>query len=390
MDIKEKSLVLHSKLNGKLEVNSKKNITTKEDLSLLYSPGVAKPCEEIHKNEEDIYKYTIKKNTVAVVSDGSAVLGLGNIGAKAAIPVMEGKAVLFKEFAGVDAFPICIDTNDTNKIIETVRLIAPVFGAINLEDISAPRCVEIENTLKECLDIPVFHDDQHGTAVVVLAGIINALKIVGKTFEDIKVVVNGDGSAGYAISKMLYNFNVKNIVVCGIDGIIKEDEKNNIVQNELLKFTNPNGEKGKLKDALKGSDVFIGVSRGNIVDYKMIESMNKDAIVFAMANPTPEIMPDDAKKGGARIVGTGRSDFNNQVNNVLAFPGIFKGALEAGVRQITEEMKVAAAKAIADCVKESDLSEDNILPLALDRNVANEVAKAVYDIGIKTKCSFNI
>ena len=279
----------------------------------------------------------------------------------------------------------------TKKIIETIKLIAPVFGAINLEDISAPRCVEIENALKECLDIPVFHDDQHGTAVVVLAGIINALKIVGKKFENIKVVVNGDGSAGYAISKMLYNFNVKNIVVCGIDGIIKEDENNNIVQNELLKFTNPNGEEGKLEDALKGSDVFIGVSKGNIVDYKMIERMNDDAIVFAMANPTPEIMPDEAKRGGAKIVGTGRSDFDNQVNNVLAFPGIFKGALEAGVKQITEEMKVAAAKAIASCVLESDLSEDNILPLALDRNVSDKVAKAVYDIGkSEAECGFNI
>ncbi|WP_138269313.1 NAD(P)-dependent malic enzyme [Anaerofustis stercorihominis] len=390
MDVKEKSLKLHEQLNGKLEVISKKEVKTNEDLSLLYTPGVAQPCVEIHENEDDVYKYTVKKNLVGVVSDGTAVLGLGDIGAKAAIPVMEGKAILFKEFGGVDAFPICVDSKDVDEIVKTVKLISPVFGGINLEDISAPRCVEIENRLKEELDIPVFHDDQHGTAIVVGAGITNALKIVKKDIDKIKIVVNGDGSAGYAITKMLINLGAKNVVVCGINGALKEGRDDNYVQRELLKITNPNKEEGLLKDVIKNADVFIGVSKGNLVDEEMVRSMSEDAIIFAMANPVPEIMPDVAKKGGARVVGTGRSDFENQVNNVLAFPGIFKGALGAYATKITEGMKVEATYAIANFIKEDELNEHNILPSALDKNVADAVAKAVYDQAIKEGVVKNI
>ncbi|MCO8193126.1 NADP-dependent malic enzyme [Anaerofustis sp. NSJ-163] len=390
MDVKEKSLKLHEQLNGKLEVISKKEVKTNEDLSLLYTPGVAQPCVKIHENEDDVYKYTVKKNLVGVVSDGTAVLGLGDIGAKAAIPVMEGKAILFKEFGGVDAFPICVDSKDVDEIVKTVKLISPVFGGINLEDISAPRCVEIENRLKEELDIPVFHDDQHGTAIVVGAGITNALKIVKKDIDKIKIVVNGDGSAGYAITKMLINLGAKNVVVCGINGALKEGRDDNYVQRELLKITNPNKEEGLLKDVIKNADVFIGVSKGNLVDEEMVRSMSEDAIIFAMANPVPEIMPDVAKKGGARVVGTGRSDFENQVNNVLAFPGIFKGALGAYATKITEGMKVEATYAIANFIKEDELNEHNILPSALDKNVADAVAKAVYDQAIKEGVVKNI
>lgn len=390
MDVKEKSLKLHEDLRGKIEVRSKKEVKTSEDLSLLYTPGVAEPCVKIHENEDNVYKYTAKKNLVGVVSDGSAVLGLGNIGAKASIPVMEGKAILFKEFGDVDAFPICIDSTNVEDIVKTVKLISPVFGGINLEDISAPRCVEVEEMLKEELDIPVFHDDQHGTAIVVGAGIINSLKIVNKDIDKIKIVVNGDGSAGYAITKMLINLGAKNVIVCGINGVVKEDENNNYVQKELSKITNPNKEDGTLKDVIKNADVFIGVSKGNLVDKEMVESMNDDAVIFAMANPTPEIMPDVAKSGGARVVGTGRSDFENQVNNVLAFPGIFRGALDAYATKISEGMKVAATHAIADFVKEEDLNEHNILPSALDKEVAKAVAKAVYDEAVKENIVKNI
>ncbi|MCR2033638.1 NAD(P)-dependent malic enzyme [Anaerofustis stercorihominis] len=390
MDVKEKSLKLHEDLRGKIEVVSKKEVKTSEDLSLLYTPGVAEPCVKIHENEDNVYKYTAKKNLVGVVSDGSAVLGLGNIGAKASIPVMEGKAILFKEFGDVDAFPICIDSTDVEDIVKTVKLISPVFGGINLEDISAPRCVEVEERLKEELDIPVFHDDQHGTAIVVGAGIINSLKIVNKDIDKIKIVVNGDGSAGYAITKMLINLGAENVIVCGINGVVKEDENNNYVQRELSKITNPNKEDGTLKDVIKNADVFIGVSKGNLVDKEMVESMNDDAVIFAMANPTPEIMPDVAKSGGARVVGTGRSDFENQVNNVLAFPGIFRGALDAYATKISEGMKVAATHAIADFVKEEDLNEHNILPSSLDKEVASAVAKAVYDEAVKENIVKNI
>ncbi|RGD74141.1 NAD(P)-dependent malic enzyme [Anaerofustis stercorihominis] len=390
MDVKEKSLKLHEDLSGKIEVVSKKEVKTSEDLSLLYTPGVAEPCVKIHENEDNVYKYTAKKNLVGVVSDGSAVLGLGDIGAKASIPVMEGKAILFKEFGDVDAFPICIDSTDVEDIVKTVKLISPVFGGINLEDISAPRCVEVEERLKDELDIPVFHDDQHGTAIVVGAGIINSLKIVKKDIDKIKIVVNGDGSAGYAITKMLINLGAKNVIVCGINGVVKEDKDNNYVQKELSKITNPNKEEGTLKDVIKNADVFIGVSKGNIVDKEMVESMNGDAVIFAMANPTPEIMPDVAKSGGARVVGTGRSDFENQVNNVLAFPGIFRGALDAYATKISEGMKVAATHAIANFIKEEDLNEHNILPSALDKDVASVVAKAVYDEAVKENIVKNI
>ncbi len=377
MDIYDKSLKLHESLKGKIEVISKSKIKNREDLSLLYTPGVARPCEEIAKDETKAYKYTIKKNMVGVVSDGSAVLGLGNIGASASIPVMEGKAILFKEFSGVDAFPICIDTNDSDKIVETIKLISPVFGGINLEDIASPRCVEIEEKLKEVLDIPVFHDDQHGTAIVVGAGIINALKVVGKKIEDIKIIVNGDGSAGYAITKMLLNLGARELIVCGINGVVSKDKGNNYVQEKLASMTNPKKEKGKLCNVIKNADVFIGVSKGNVLSKEMVESMNEDKIVFAMANPVPEIMPDIAKEAGARIVGTGRSDFNNQINNVLAFPGVFKGALDVFAKEITEKMKIAAVYAIANYIKDEDLNEENIIPSPLDKNVANEVAKAV-------------
>ena len=380
MTTDEKALKLHADLKGKLSTEAKYHVKTREDLSLAYTPGVAKPCVEIANNPEDVYKYTWKGNTVAVVSDGSAVLGLGNIGAKAAMPVMEGKAVLFKEFGNVNAVPICLDTQDPDEIVDTVVRISPGFGGINLEDISAPRCFEIENRLKEILDIPVFHDDQHGTAIVVLAGIINALKVVGKEKENCKVVVNGDGSAGIAIAKLLLKYGFKDVTICGLYGILSKDIKDlNWAQKEMAEVTNLSGQNGVLADAMKSADIFIGVSAPNIVSEEMVASMNKDAILFAMANPTPEIMPDLAKKAGARVVGTGRSDFPNQVNNVVAFPGIFKGALEGRAKQITEEMKLAAAHAIASLVPDSELNEDNILHEAFNPDVADVVSKAVKD-----------
>ncbi|MGE9949734.1 NAD(P)-dependent malic enzyme [Coprococcus catus] len=378
MSISEKALEMHEKWNGKIETTAKSHVNSREDLAIAYTPGVAEPCKVIAKDKEAAYKYTIKANTIAVVSDGSAVLGLGNIGAHAAMPVMEGKAVLFKEFGGVNAVPICLDTQDTEEIIKTVVNIAPAFGGINLEDISAPRCFEIESRLKELLDIPVFHDDQHGTAIVVLAGIINALKVTGKKMEECKVVVNGAGSAGVAITKLLLTYGFPDITMCDINGIISESSPNlNWMQQEMAKLTNLSGATGTLADALKGADIFVGVSAPNIVTKEMVASMNPDAILFAMANPVPEIMPDLAKEAGAKVVGTGRSDFPNQVNNVIAFPGIFKGALEGRATQITEEMKLATAKAIAGLVSDEELNENNILPEAFDPRVADVVSKAV-------------
>ena len=378
MTNQEKALELHAKLQGKLETVSKTPVRTREDLALVYTPGVAEPCKVIAKDPAAAYTYTMKANTVAVVSDGSAVLGLGNIGPKAAMPVMEGKAVLFKEFGGVNAVPICLDTQDTEEIIKAVTWLAPAFGGINLEDISAPRCFEIEERLKETLDIPVFHDDQHGTAIVVLAGIINALKVVGKKKEDCRVVVNGAGSAGVAITRLLLTYGFPDIIMCDKTGILCDgDEGLNWMQKKMTEVTNLNNETGSLADALKGADIFIGVSAPNIVTPKMVASMNRDSILFAMANPIPEIMPDVAKAAGARVVGTGRSDFPNQVNNVVAFPGIFKGALEGRATQITEEMKLAAAEAIAGLVPADKLSDDNIMPEAFDPQVAEVVANAV-------------
>lgn len=380
MTTNEKALQLHKEWNGKLETVSKTPVKSREDLSLAYTPGVAEPCKVIAKDPEAAYTYTMKANTVAVVSDGSAVLGLGNIGALAAIPVMEGKAVLFKEFGGVNAVPICLDTQDTEEIIKTVTAIAPAFGGINLEDISAPRCFEIESRLKEILDIPVFHDDQHGTAIVVLAGIINALKVTGRKKEDCKIVINGAGSAGVAITKLLLRYGFPDITMCDITGILsKKSENLNWMQKEMMEVTNLEGKTGTLADALKGADIFVGVSAPNIVTADMVKSMNKDAIIFAMANPVPEIMPDIAKAAGAKVVGTGRSDFPNQVNNVVAFPGIFKGALEGRAAQITEEMKLAAALALANLVPDSELNENNILPEAFDPKAVEVVSKAVKD-----------
>ena len=378
MTTNEKALKLHEEWNGKLETVSKTPVKTREALALAYTPGVAEPCKVIAKDPEAAYTYTWKANTIAVVSDGSAVLGLGNIGPRAAMPVMEGKAVLFKEFGGVNAVPICLDTQDTEEIIKAVTWLAPGFGGINLEDISAPRCFEIEERLKASLDIPVFHDDQHGTAIVVLAGIINGLKVVGKKKEDCKVVVNGAGSAGVAITKLLLTYGFTNVIMCDKVGIIgKDTEGLNWMQQKMTETTNPNGERGTLADALKGADIFVGVSAPNIVTPDMVSSMNRDSILFAMANPVPEIMPDAAKAAGARVVGTGRSDFPNQVNNVVAFPGIFKGALEGRARQITEEMKLAAALAIANLVPDDQLNEDNIMPEAFDPKVAEVVSEAV-------------
>ena len=378
MTTNEKALLMHEKWNGKLETVSKTPVKTREDLAIAYTPGVAEPCKVIAKDKEAAYKYTMKANTVAVVSDGSAVLGLGNIGPYAAMPVMEGKAVLFKEFGNVNAVPICLNTQDTEEIIKAVTYLAPGFGGINLEDISAPRCFEIEERLKELLDIPVFHDDQHGTAIVVLAGVINALKVVGKKKEDCRVVVNGAGSAGVAITKLLLTYGFPNIIMCDKVGIVSKDTEGlNWMQKKMTEVTNLNNETGSLADALKGADIFIGVSAPNIVTPEMVASMNHDSILFAMANPVPEIMPDVAKAAGARIVGTGRSDFPNQVNNVVAFPGIFKGALEGRATQITEEMKLAAAEAIAGLVPADKLSDDNIMPEAFDPQVAEVVADAV-------------
>ena len=378
MTTNEKALLMHEKWNGKLETVSKTPVKTREDLAIAYTPGVAEPCKVIAKDKEAAYKYTMKANTVAVVSDGSAVLGLGNIGPYAAMPVMEGKAVLFKEFGNVNAVPICLDTQDTEEIIKAVTYLAPGFGGINLEDISAPRCFEIEERLKELLDIPVFHDDQHGTAIVVLAGVINALKVVGKKKEDCRVVVNGAGSAGVAITKLLLTYGFPNIIMCDKVGIVSKDTEGlNWMQKKMTEVTNLNNETGSLADALKGADIFIGVSAPNIVTPEMVASMNRDSILFAMANPVPEIMPDVAKAAGARVVGTGRSDFPNQVNNVVAFPGIFKGALEGRATQITEEMKLVAAEAIAGLVPADKLSDDNIMPEAFDPQVAEVVADAV-------------
>lgn len=384
MDVYKKALELHEKYKGKLGVYSKVPVTNREELSLAYSPGVAEPCKEIVKDRNNIYKYTSRGNMVAVITDGTAVLGLGDIGPYAALPVMEGKSILLKEFAGVDSFPICLDTKDTEEIIKTVKLLAPSVGGINLEDISAPRCIEIETRLKAELDIPVFHDDQHGTAIVVTAGLINSLKLVGKKAENITVVVNGVGAAGSSIVKMVHKLGVKNILAVDRFGIIHKGKKeNNFLHEEIAEITNPNGKEGNLSDALIGADVFLGVSAPNIVTEDMIKSMNKDAIVFAMANPTPEIMPDIAKKAGAKVVGSGRSDFPNQINNVLAFPGIFRGALDSGAREINEEMKMATAIAIASIVDEKELSEDYVVPDAFDKRVVEVVAKAVSETAQK-------
>lgn len=378
MDNKEKALKYHEEWNGKLETIAKSKVNSREDLAIAYTPGVAEPCKVIAKDKELAYKYTWKSNTVAVVSDGSAVLGLGNIGPYAAMPVMEGKCVLFKEFGNVNAVPICLDTQDTDEIIAAVKNIAPGFGGINLEDISAPRCFEIEERLKEILDIPVFHDDQHGTAIVVLAGIINGLRVTGKKKEDCKVVVNGAGSAGVAITKLILKYGFKNVTMCDRHGIIGKDYPDlNWMQKKMTEVTNLDNASGTLADALKGADIFVGVSAPNIVTPEMVASMNKDSILFAMANPVPEIMPDAAKAAGARIVGTGRSDFPNQVNNVIAFPGIFRGALEGRARQITEEMKLAAAEALAHLVSDEELNDDFIMPEAFDPRVADVVAEAV-------------
>ena len=377
----EKALKMHEEWHGKIETCAKSHVNSREDLAIAYTPGVAEPCKVIAKDPEAAYTYTMKSNTVAVVSDGSAVLGLGNIGALAAMPVMEGKAVLFKEFGSVNAVPICLDTQDTEEIIKTVVNIAPAFGGINLEDISAPRCFEIEERLKELLDIPVFHDDQHGTAIVVLAGIINAMKVTGKDKESSKVVVNGAGSAGVAITKLLLTYGFKHVTMCDINGILGKDSKDlNWMQEKMVEVTNLEQKTGKLADALKGADIFVGVSAPNIVTPEMVASMNKDAILFAMANPVPEIMPDIAKAAGAKVVGTGRSDFPNQVNNVVAFPGIFKGALEGRATAITEDMKLATAKAIAGLVPDEALNENNILPEAFDPRVADVVSRAVKEL----------
>ena len=377
----EKALKMHEEWHGKIETCAKSHVNSREDLAIAYTPGVAEPCKVIARDPEAAYTYTMKSNTVAVVSDGSAVLGLGNIGALAAMPVMEGKAVLFKEFGGVNAVPICLDTQDTEEIIKSVVNIAPAFGGINLEDISAPRCFEIEERLKELLDIPVFHDDQHGTAIVVLAGIINAMKVTGKDKESAKVVVNGAGSAGVAITKLLLTYGFKDVTMCDISGILGKGSQNlNWMQQKMVEVTNPEQKTGTLADALKGADIFVGVSAPNIVTQDMVASMNKDAILFAMATPVPEIMPDIAKAAGAKVVGTGRSDFPNQVNNVVAFPGIFKGALEGRATAITEEMKLATAKAIAGLVPDEELNENNILPEAFDPRVADVVSRAVKEL----------
>ena len=378
MNYSELSLKMHEENKGKIEIKSKIKIETRDDLSVAYTPGVAEPCRKIHANKEEVYKYTSKGNLIAVVTDGTAVLGLGDIGPEAAMPVMEGKAILFKEFGNVDAIPILLNTKDVDEIVETIVRISPTFGGINLEDISAPRCFEIERRLKEQLDIPVFHDDQHGTAVVVCAGLINALKIVGKKFEDIKVVCNGGGAAGGAIVKMLIGLGVSNILMLDRKGIIyRGSPNNNWSKEELAQLTNNDNIQGTLKDAMVGADVFIGVSAANVVDVDMVKSMNKDAIIFAMANPTPEILPDLAKEGGARVIGTGRSDFPNQINNVSAFPGIFRGTLNVRASDINNEMNIAAAYAIANMVKDEELKEDYIIPDALNKETADAVAKAV-------------
>ena len=385
MNIYEESLQFHKQLRGRLEVSSRVKITNEKDLSLAYTPGVAEPCREIHKDPSTAYLYTRKWNTVAVISDGTAVLGLGDIGPLASLPVMEGKSILFKEFADVDAFPIVLDTKDVNEIVETVVRIAPTLGGINLEDISAPRCFEIEKKLKERLNIPVFHDDQHGTAIIVLSGLMNALKIVNKKVEDLKIIVNGAGSAGTAITKLLLSYGAKNIIVCDRAGALNRNSTySNPYFTELSNITNPNNESGLLCDVIKNADVFIGVSAPNIVSKEMVTSMNSDSILFAMANPTPEIFPDDAKSAGAKVIGTGRSDFPNQINNVLAFPGIFRGALDVRATEINEEMKIAAAHAIADSVSDEELNPNYIIPKAFNLDVQKRVAQAVKDAAIKS------
>lgn len=382
MDYNKLALEMHEQNKGKIAVRSKVTVKTRDDLSTAYTPGVAEPCRKIRDNKEEVYRYTAKGNLVAVVSDGTAVLGLGDIGPEAAMPVMEGKALLFKEFADIDAFPICLDTKDTEEIIKTVKNIAPCFGGINLEDISAPRCFEIEKRLKEELDIPVFHDDQHGTAIVVAAGLINAFKFLGKKFSEAKVVVNGAGAAGSSIAKLIHKLGVTNLLVLDRPGILRRSEKDSydFSKRELAELTNPDDIKGDLSVAIKDADVFVGVSVGNILTTEMVKTMNKDAVIFAMANPTPEIMPEDALAGGARIVGTGRSDYPNQINNVLVFPGLFKGALEAKSKKITEEMKLAAANGLASLLKEEELNENYIIPDAFDPRVADAVAAAVKKV----------
>ena len=386
MNIYEEALKFHKEKKGKYEIKPTCKVKNAKDLSLAYTPGVAEPCREIHKDPSKVYTYTRKWNTVAVVSDGTAVLGLGDIGPLAALPVMEGKSVLFKEFGNVDAFPIVLDTKNVDEIVETVANIAPTLGGINLEDISAPRCFEVEKKLRERLNIPVFHDDQHGTAIVVLSGLINALKIVNKKLEDIKVVINGAGSAGTAICKLLLSSGVKNIVMCDINGVISRDKdlSNNKYMEELAKITNPNNVTGMLKDAMVGADVFIGVSAPNIVSKEMVKTMNKDGIIFAMANPTPEIFPEDAKEAGIAVMGTGRSDYPNQINNVLAFPGVFRGALDVRASEINEDMKVAAAYAIANAIPENELNAENIIPKAFDLKVQKLVVEAVKEAAIKS------
>lgn len=385
-DYSKLALDMHENKKGKISLESKVRVENKDDLSIAYTPGVAQPCREIHKNKEDVYKYTSKGNMVAVVSDGSAVLGLGDIGAEASIPVMEGKAILFKEFAGVDAFPICLKTNEVDEIVNTVKLMEPVFGGINLEDISSPRCFEVEEKLKKELDIPVFHDDQHGTAIVVASAIINYVKLSGKRVENLEIVINGPGAAGIAIGKILLSMNVKNIIFCNLQGAISEDmEDLNWAQRNMLEITNVRNEKGSLKDVIKDKDIFIGVSGPNMLTTDMVKTMAKDSMVLAMANPIPEIMPEDAKLGGALVVGTGRSDFPNQVNNVLAFPGIFRGALDVRAKEINEEMKIAAAYAIANTILDSEITSENIIPNAFNKNVVENVANAVKEAAKQTE-----
>ena len=384
MNFNELSLKMHEENKGKIAVCSKVSVKTRDDLSTAYTPGVAEPCRKIAEDKMNVYRYTAKGNLVAVVSDGTAVLGLGDIGPEAAMPVMEGKAILFKEFGNVDAFPICLDTKDPDEIVETVIRLAPTFGGINLEDISAPRCFEIEARLKEALDIPVFHDDQHGTAVVVLAAIINGLKLTGKKAEECKVVLNGSGAAGIAIAKLLLSYGFKNLILCDRKGMINKGTANNPVKKEMAEITNLSQQSGSLADALKGADIFIGVSAPGSVTTEMVKTMNPDPMIFAMANPTPEIMPDEAKAAGARIIGTGRSDFPNQINNVLVFPGFFRGALDVRAKSITEEMKMAASKALASLIDEKDLNPDYIIPDAFDPREAKAVSKAVSEEAVKS------
>ncbi|NFV13713.1 NADP-dependent malic enzyme [Clostridium sporogenes] len=384
MDIKEKALMVHKKFKGKLSIEGKMQVKNKDDLSIAYTPGVAEPCIKINEDKSLVYEYTMKGNTVAVVTNGTAVLGLGDIGPYAGLPVMEGKALLFKEFANIDSFPICIDSKDPDEIIKTVKLIAPGFGGINLEDIKAPECFYIEQKLKDELDIPVFHDDQHGTAIVVLAGIYNALKLIGKKLEEAKIIINGAGSAGISICKLLLQAGAKDIIMCDKEGSLAKGNSNlNEAQKLIAEVTNKENQKGTLKDIIKGKDVFIGVSAPNILTEEMIATMNKDSIVFAMANPTPEIMPDEAKKAGARVVATGRSDFPNQINNVLVFPGIFRGALDVRSKVINEEMKLAASKAIASLIQDNELNDDYIIPGAFDKRVAQVVAEEVKKVALE-------